>query len=62
MDDSNQHVTIVSENGEAVTFGETVEVPVSDAGHVLSEVGDVGGEMVMDASGVGDVQVRSHKC
>jgi hypothetical protein len=50
VDDPTQRVTIVNENGDPVTFGETVEVPVSDAGVVLSEVG---GEMVMqDASGV----------
>ncbi|ELT97933.1 hypothetical protein CAPTEDRAFT_223054 [Capitella teleta] len=58
--DPNQHVTIVSENGEAVSFGETVEVPVTDSGVVLSEVGEVGGEMVMtDPSAVGDVQLEA---
>lgn len=51
-----QHVTIVSQDGETISFGETVEVPGSDAGVVLSEVG---GEMVMaDGTPVGDVQVR----
>ena len=50
------HVQHIGENGEAITFTETVEVPVSDNGTIIG--GEVAGEMVMaDGSTVADVHV-----